>query len=85
MRSIIKFLLGLIKGAAVESGPLSIFKDLKKLNTRQAMKFLDANGDGKFTMADVKELQWETIGKFLGVIAAWLLLYWLTAKYNIPL
>lgn len=47
----------------------SIIREVKKVSQSGAMKFLDVNGDGKFTMQDVRDLQWEQIAKLATVVA----------------
>lgn len=61
---------GIVKGAT-HATPLSFFQDFLK-------EFLDADGDGKITVKDFRELDIKTVGTalgFLAVLLAMLLLY----------
>jgi hypothetical protein len=79
MRKIIGFIKGVALGVGESTLLPSLVRVVKKVTKSGAISFLDVNGDGKFTMADVKELQWEQIGK----LAAVGVILYLSAKFGI--
>ncbi len=54
-------------GKGLISPLIETFNLFKKLKSSEAFDFLDTNHDGKFDIEDVKNLQWETLGKIAGI------------------
>lgn len=89
MKKLIGFIKGLVKGGAEASLIPSVLRGVvstvKKLKTSGARDFLDVNGDGKRTFADIEALKWEQIGKIVAVVFILGVILWLAAKYGVPL
>lgn len=66
---------GIINGAT-HATPLTFFKDF-------ALEFFDADGDGRVTVKDFKDMDIKTFGKALGFLITVGLLYYLYVRYSI--
>lgn len=72
-----RFFQGIVNGGA-QATPLTFFKDF-------ASDFLDADGDGKITVKDFKQLDIKTLGKAIGFFAVIALGYYALSKAGIAL
>jgi hypothetical protein len=79
MKKVFEFLKGGLKGVFETTLIPSLIKEGKKLTSSGAQAYLDVNGDGRINWKDVEALQWQTLGKLLGVI----LVLWLALKLDV--
>ena len=62
----------ILKGAAIGTAETTLIptliREIKKLSTKEIMKVLDVNGDGRFNWKDIELMRWQQIGKFAAII-----------------
>jgi hypothetical protein len=68
MKKLFSILKGAVKGGAEATLIPSLAREIKKLKSSGAQKYLDVNQDGRINWKDVEDLQWQTLGKLLAVI-----------------
>lgn len=76
MKKLIKIgkALGIGAGQGIASPIIEIYKTIKKFSGKGAREFLDTNGDGRVTLEDIQDLQWQTLAKLATIIGIlWLL------------